>query len=146
MLLLLTQVVSFRDIYVFLQLTHCIFTHQSWRKYFFEKLTQFSQGNNVLDATASTTNGFLLRETCFINLAEYPYLEQREPISTLKNTSGQKNSFQKLTQLSQGNNVLGASASNTYGFLSRDTVFLQLSLIGLFVANRAYIHLEKPKA
>jgi hypothetical protein len=83
---------------------------------------------------------------CFINLAEYTYLEQREPISTLKQTSGRKYSFQKLTQLSQGTNVLDASASNTYGFLSRDTVFLKLSLIGLFVANRAYIHPEKPKA
>jgi hypothetical protein len=31
-------------------------------KYFLQKLTHFSQGNNVLDAFASITNGFLSRD------------------------------------------------------------------------------------
>jgi hypothetical protein len=82
---------------------------------------------------------------CFIISAEEAYLEQRESISTLKNTKGRKYSVQKLTQFSKGNIVLHASAGNTYGFLFRITLFLQLSLIGLFVANRAYIHLETHK-
>jgi hypothetical protein len=34
-----------------------------WRKYSFQKLTQFTQGNNVLDAAASNTDGFVLRDT-----------------------------------------------------------------------------------
>jgi hypothetical protein len=34
-----------------------------WKKYSFEKLTQFQQGNNVPDTFASTTHGFLSRET-----------------------------------------------------------------------------------
>jgi hypothetical protein len=33
-------------------------------KHFFPKLAQFSQGNNVLDAPASTTHEFLSRDTC----------------------------------------------------------------------------------
>jgi hypothetical protein len=48
-------------------------------------------------------------------------LEQTEPISTLKNLSCRKYSFQKLCQFSQGNNVLDAPASNTSGFITRDT-------------------------
>jgi hypothetical protein len=53
-------------------------------KYSFQKLTQLSQGNNVLDAAPSTTHRSLLRDMCFLNLAEYTYLEQIEPISILK--------------------------------------------------------------
>jgi hypothetical protein len=39
----------------------------------------------------------------------------------LENPDKQPVSFQKLTQLSQGNNVLVAHASSTDSFLSRDT-------------------------
>jgi hypothetical protein len=58
---------------------------------------------------------------CFFNLGESSYLEQTEPISTLKTLSYRKYSFQQLTQFSQGNNILDAPASNTDGFLWRDT-------------------------
>jgi hypothetical protein len=34
------------------------------RQYSFQKLNQFSQVNKVLDAPASTLDGFLLRDTC----------------------------------------------------------------------------------
>jgi hypothetical protein len=34
------------------------------RKYSFQTLTQLSQGNNLLDAPASNTDGFLSRDTC----------------------------------------------------------------------------------
>jgi hypothetical protein len=34
------------------------------RKYSFQKLTQSSHGNNMLDAPACNTDGFLLRYTC----------------------------------------------------------------------------------
>jgi hypothetical protein len=33
----------------------------------FKKLTQFSEGNNVLDATPSHMDGFLLRDTCIFS-------------------------------------------------------------------------------
>jgi hypothetical protein len=58
---------------------------------------------------------------CFFKSAEQAYLKQREPIPTLKNLSCKMYSFQKLTQFSQGNNVLDAPASKTDCFLSRDT-------------------------
>jgi hypothetical protein len=38
--------------------------HLRSRKYSFKKLIQFTQGNNVLDAIVSNTNGFLLRDAC----------------------------------------------------------------------------------
>jgi hypothetical protein len=34
------------------------------RKYFFQKLTQFSQGNNVIHAAASNTHSFLSKDIC----------------------------------------------------------------------------------
>jgi hypothetical protein len=53
---------------------------------------------------------------CYPNSAEEAYFQQREPISTLKPLSCNKYSFQKLSQFSQGGNVLDAPASNTGGF------------------------------
>jgi hypothetical protein len=35
-----------------------------WMMHFFQKLTQFSQRNNVLDAAATNIDGFLWRDTC----------------------------------------------------------------------------------
>jgi hypothetical protein len=55
------------------------------------------------------------------------YVEQKEPISTLENPHRRRNSFQKLTQFSQGNNLLGAPASITDDFVREIHVFLHLS-------------------
>jgi hypothetical protein len=73
--------------------------------------------------------------TCFFNLAEEAYLEKNELFSTLKTTICRKYSFQKLPQMSQGNNVLDAPASYTDGFL-------QPSWIGLFGTKWGYIQIE----
>jgi hypothetical protein len=81
----------------------------------------------------------------FLQLAEQAYLEQREPISSLNNLSSRKYSFHKLTQFSQGKNVLGAYASNTDGFLSRDTSVSSKQLNRPVWTKRAYLQLEKPK-
>jgi hypothetical protein len=82
---------------------------------------------------------------CFFNSAEYACLEQRQPVSTLKNLSCRKYSFQKLTQLSQGNNVLDAPAYDTNDFLGEIRLFCQLSWICLFWTKKACLHLKKPK-
>jgi hypothetical protein len=42
----------------------CFYKLLSFRKYYFQKLTQFSQRNNVLDASGSNTDGFPWRDTC----------------------------------------------------------------------------------
>jgi hypothetical protein len=41
----------------------CTLYPLSSRKYFFQNLTQFSQGINVLDAPAYNIDGFLYRDT-----------------------------------------------------------------------------------
>jgi hypothetical protein len=48
----------------------------------------------------------------------------------------------KTNSFSKGNNVLHALASNTDGFLLRDTCVFQLSGIGLFGTTWAILHLE----
>jgi hypothetical protein len=54
-------------------------------------------------------------------------------------------SFQKLTQFSQGNNVLDAPDFNTNHFLSWDTCISSITWIGLFGKKWDFLHLEKPK-
>jgi hypothetical protein len=84
-------------------------------------MNSISTGNNVLDALASNILFSLDRYIGFYNSAEYTHLEQTDPLSTLKYISCRKDSAQKLSQLTQRNNVLGAPASNTDGVPSRDT-------------------------
>jgi hypothetical protein len=69
---------------------------------------------------------------CFFKPAQHEYVEQGEPISTLRNLRGLKYSFQILTQLSQRNNVLHAAASNLDGFLLDIHGFLQFTWMCLF--------------
>jgi hypothetical protein len=68
------------------------------RKNFFQKLSQFSQGINVLDTLASNTDGFLSKYECVPSpRLNKNNLEQREPITTLNNLRCRKYSFHKLT-------------------------------------------------
>jgi hypothetical protein len=129
-LLLLQQMVFFVEILLFLQLSWIRLFGRKWayhhleisdlKKDFFQKLTQFSQGNNVLDSTALTHMLFFQEIHVFHKLC-WVGLFGTEPISTLKNPSCRKFSFQKQTQFSQGNNVLDVAASNTDGFPLRDS-------------------------
>jgi hypothetical protein len=64
----------FQAVHVFLQLTqiglyganihYLHLENDDLQELFHQKLSQFSQGNNVLDAPASNTDGFLLRDIC----------------------------------------------------------------------------------
>jgi hypothetical protein len=73
----------------------------------------------VLDAPASKTVGFLLRDTWVSStFLKWPVWNK-----TLKIMICRKCFFQKLTQSSQVHNVGDSTDSNTDGFLSRDTCF-----------------------
>jgi hypothetical protein len=112
------------------------------RKYCFQKVTQFSQENQVLDAPASNTVGCLWRDTCGSSTQlNRSFLKQRDPITTLKNPCCRKYSCQKLPQLSQGNNVLDAAASIIDGFLWRDTCVSSTQLSRPFWNKRSFLHL-----
>jgi hypothetical protein len=64
----------------------------------------------------------------FPHLSQHTYLEQNDPISTLKTEICRKSSFQKLTLFSQGNNALDVAASNIDDFLWRDTCVFSTQL------------------
>jgi hypothetical protein len=128
MLLLLTPMVFFREIHVFFEL--------SWKGLFGRKIACLHLQNPKLqEVLHSKTNSVLTgkqcarcscfyhrwcsfeRQMCVFNSAEWAYLEQSDLISTLKNVSCMKYSFQKLTEFSKGINVLDDPASNVIGFL-----------------------------
>jgi hypothetical protein len=149
------------------------------RMYSFQNRTQFSQGNNVPDGTASNTHRFLSRHICvsspylnrpiwskmslstwwnietagnitlknghnshretlcsmlllftqmvfferfigFFHLAEWACLQQSESCSSLKTMICRMYSFQLISILT-GKLCLDDTASDTNGFLSRDT-------------------------
>jgi hypothetical protein len=68
MILFQTKMVFYQDIHVFLQLRliglfgakepKYTLKHLRFRKYFFQKLTQFAQGHTVVDGAACNTGGF----------------------------------------------------------------------------------------
>jgi hypothetical protein len=81
------------------------------KKYSIQKVTQFSHGNNVLDAYASNTDGFLFRDTCVSSTQLNKPVWNIKSLNNLEKPNSRKYSFQKLTQLSQGNE-LDTAASN----------------------------------
>jgi hypothetical protein len=92
----------------------------SWRRYSFQKLTQFSKRNNVLDAPASYMNVFLLRNTSVYSTQLKRPIWKKHRLSPLWKTYVAEVFLSKLTQFSQENNVIDPPASNTDGFLWRD--------------------------
>jgi hypothetical protein len=62
---------------------------------------------------------YFQRYMCFFNSAEWAHLEQNVCLCQLKNLMGRQYSYQKLTQLYQGNHVLDAHASKLDDFLLR---------------------------
>jgi hypothetical protein len=121
MLPLPIQMVSFWERYVFLQL--------SWIELFITKWAFLHHENSDLQEIFLSQKMSILtgiqcaKWSCFshtwfsmegymffFNLAEYAYLEQNEPFSTLKILIYRKHSFQKLTRFSHKITVLHASA------------------------------------
>jgi hypothetical protein len=60
--------------------------HLIYCKYSFKNLTQFLQGNNMLDATASNSHWFLSRDICVSSTQLFqPISNKIEPITTMEN-------------------------------------------------------------
>jgi hypothetical protein len=78
----------------------------------------------------------------FVHSARQIYLQQREPVSTLKTLSCRKWSSQNLTLFSQGNHVLAGAPSLIDGSLGDRNVVLQRSWIGLFGTTRLSFDIE----
>jgi hypothetical protein len=98
------------------------------QNYSFQKRIQHSEGNNVLDATASSIHAFLCRGTCISSTQLNSCKDQTQPISPLKNLRFRNYSFAKLTQFSQEKSEL----LTWMVFFGEIHVFIQLSWIGVF--------------
>jgi len=96
-------------------LKHLLFT-----KYFFQKLTQLSQRNNVLLASVSTQMEFLREIHVFLQVRWIGGSAAKWAFSILKTLVCRKYSFQNLTEFSWPNNVLDVAATFIAGFLWRD--------------------------
>jgi hypothetical protein len=90
------------------------------KKYSFQKLTQFSHGNNGLEFRYLLTWMVLIGDIqVFLQFSWVGLFGTSKAYLHLKHQSCGKDSFQTLTQFSEGKNVLDAPASNIDGFLSR---------------------------
>jgi hypothetical protein len=83
----------------------------------FQKLTQFSQRNNVLDAPASNPDGFLSTDTYVLSLSWIGILETKCPFLHHERYDSQEVFLSKLSQFSHENNLLDAPASKMDGYL-----------------------------
>jgi hypothetical protein len=102
------------------------------QKVIFQKLTQFSQGNNLLNAPASNTDGFLLRDTCVSSTYCIGLLKKKMTFLRLENSDLQEVFHSKTNSITQGNNVVNAVTSNIQVVFGELHVFLQLNWMGLF--------------
>jgi hypothetical protein len=71
----------------------------------------------VLDAPVSNTHSFVEHIAMFYQLTYIGLFGTNEPFSNLKTLICRMYSYQKLTQFSQGNNVLNSDTSNRDVFL-----------------------------
>jgi hypothetical protein len=78
-------------------------------------------GNNALDSPSSNTDSFVLRDTCVPSINLHRHLWRKHNLSLPETLNLQEVLIEKLPQFSPGNNKLDAPASNTDGFLSRDS-------------------------
>jgi hypothetical protein len=95
------------------------------RRYSFQKLIQFSSGNNVLDTPASNTDCMFQKLHVFLHYIWRGYFSLSEWFSHLKMLTDNNYTFHRLTQISKGNNVPDTPASNIDGFFQDILVFLQ---------------------
>jgi hypothetical protein len=131
MLLLLTEMDLFQEIYVLLQLRWTslsggnrasLYLGNSYlQRVFLSSSYAIIIGKQKQDAPASNTYISLMRYISFFCITEEAYLKQREPITTLRNPGSMKDLWQKVSHLSQGNHVVHAALSHMDGFLWRDT-------------------------
>jgi hypothetical protein len=145
--------------------------HFSFRKYSFQKLTEFSKGNNVL---ASHASFFFIIHMCIQGLGHFYPLPLPPPLLPmlliemvffreilvilqlswiglcganwahvhLETPTLQEVFLWKHKLILTGNNMLDAATSSIDGLFGEIHVFLQLGWIGLFAGNRPYLHLE----
>jgi hypothetical protein len=115
------------------------------RKYSFQTASLFAQINNMLDAPASNTDGFLLRDTCLSSTWLNRSICNKMRLCPAWKLSLRTYSFQKTNSILQVNNVLDTAASKINGYLSRDTCVSSTHMKRSFGGIRPFLHHEIPK-
>jgi hypothetical protein len=93
-----------------------------FKKYSFPKLTQFSQGKNVLDAPASTSDGGLWTDTCVSSTQlNKPIWNNHRLSPVLQTHLAESILFKKELNCHREKNVLDSEASNIDCFLWSET-------------------------
>jgi hypothetical protein len=122
----LYHILLFHKIHVFLHFVGSVcFSKGEWfshfkmlsdRKISFHMLTHFSQENNVLEPLAINIYDFLPRDIVLLPVTWMEQFCTRWCSSHWKTLRGRQHSFQKVTEISQGNKVQDTPASNTLYF------------------------------
>jgi hypothetical protein len=87
-------------------------------------------------------NGFLTRDTVLLPFTGMELFCTDVMFLTLENPEMQAELLSKLTQFSQGNNVLDPPASNIDRFLARETVFLPFTGMEIFCTDIMFLTAE----
>jgi hypothetical protein len=109
-------------------------------KHSFHMLTQFSQGDIVLQPPASNLHSFLQEIECFFHSLEKGYFAQRLCSSHFKTLRDRQYSFSKLTHFKLLNKVLDLLSSNICGSPTRHIVFLPFIERGYFTRKWSCSH------
>jgi hypothetical protein len=141
-LLLLTQMIFYGEINVFLQLSWIgllgknehfyILKMLIGRIYSLQKLTQYSEGNNVLDVASTRIDSFLWRGTCVSSPQLNRRMWNKMSLSPLWKLWWTWSTSFKRALNSPGKNMLDLPGSNTDSFPSRDTCVSSSNLNTLF--------------
>jgi hypothetical protein len=118
------------------------FKHISCRKYSFQNINWFSQGNNMVDDAASNVIVLFAEIYVFLQHDWIGLLGGKRLYLHIATPKLLKVFLWKVTEFSQGKNVLDAAASNIDGLFGDTHLFLQLGWISLFGGNRCDLHLK----
>ena len=115
-----------------------------FRKYYFPKLSPFSQGRHGLHAPVSNTDGFVSRHTYIPSSYWTGLLEQHEPFSTLKTMIGQEEFLSKtISMLTKKQCARGSCFKHGRFSLERSTCFLNSAEQGYLEQSEPMSTLEK---
>jgi hypothetical protein len=90
------------------------------RKYSFQKLILFLQGNKALEAPGSNTHSFLSRDTCVSSIQLNRPIWSKQSLSPSEAQKLQEVFLSQTTSIPTGKQRANVPSSNTHAFLPRD--------------------------
>jgi hypothetical protein len=151
MLLLLTQMVFFLEMHVFLEVSWIgifgaqrVYLHHEnydWQDVFISKTKSIFTGKPCAGCCTFYYRWFFGEILVFLQLIWIALLGANKAHSTLKHLAFRKYSIQNLTWFSKGNNLLDAPASKLDGFLYRHACVSSTQLSRPIWAKRDFLNI-----